>query len=90
LTILCYIQYNVVMMNEKTLETIEKLKQEMRRGITVAVVMSRLKQSQYGYALLKSLNDRTLSTPFFGGWKTRNFWTANGAWRIRVRGGTTG
>jgi PadR family transcriptional regulator PadR len=45
------------MMNEKTLETIEKLKQEMRRGITVAVVMSRLKQSQYGYALLKSLND---------------------------------
>ena len=45
------------MMNEKTLETTEKIKQEMRRGITVAVVMNFLKQAQYGYALLKSLND---------------------------------
>ena len=44
-------------MNEKTIETTEKIKQEMRRGITVAVVMSSLKQAQYGYALLKSLND---------------------------------
>ena len=44
-------------MNEKTLETTEKIKQEMRRGITVAVVMNFLKQAQYGYALLKSLND---------------------------------
>jgi len=44
-------------MNEKTIETTEKIKQEMRRGITVAVVMNSLKQAQYGYALLKSLND---------------------------------
>ena len=44
-------------MNEKTIETTEKIKQEMRRGITVAVVMNFLKQAQYGYALLKSLND---------------------------------
>ena len=44
-------------MNEKTIETTEKIKQEMRRGITVAVVMSCLKEAQYGYALLKSLND---------------------------------
>jgi len=46
------------MMNEKTTQTIEKLKQEMRRGIIVVAVMSRLQQSQYGYAMLKNLNDR--------------------------------
>lgn len=45
-------------MNEKIMETIVKLKQEMHRGITVAVVMSRLTEAQYGYALLKNLNDR--------------------------------
>ncbi len=44
-------------MNEKTIETTEKIKQEMHRGIIVAVVMSFLDQAQYGYALLKSLND---------------------------------
>jgi PadR family transcriptional regulator PadR len=45
------------MMNEKTIEITEKIKQEMRRGITVAAVMSFLKEAQYGYALLKSLDD---------------------------------
>jgi PadR family transcriptional regulator PadR len=43
---------------EKTIkESVEKLKQEMRRGITVLAAMSRMRQFQYGYALLKSLND---------------------------------
>jgi DNA-binding PadR family transcriptional regulator len=45
-------------MNEQTLENVEKLKQEMRRGIIVVAVMSRLQDFQYGYAMLKNLNDR--------------------------------
>ena len=57
MTILCNIQYNVGMMNEQANVNVEKLKQEMRRGIIVVAVMSRLQESQYGYALLKNLND---------------------------------
>ena len=45
------------MMNEQANVNVEKLKQEMRRGIIVVAVMSRLQESQYGYALLKNLND---------------------------------
>ena len=45
-------------MEEKTLENVEKLKQEMRRGIIVVAVMSRLQDFQYGYAMLKNLNDK--------------------------------
>jgi len=45
-------------MDEKTLENVEKLKQEMRRGIIVVAVMSRLQDFQYGYAMLKNLNDK--------------------------------
>lgn len=45
-------------MNDQTLENVEKLKQEMRRGIIVVAVMSRLQDFQYGYAMLKNLNDR--------------------------------
>jgi PadR family transcriptional regulator PadR len=46
---------------EKTMmESVEKIKQEMRRGITVLAAMSRLRRFQYGYALLKSLNDSNL------------------------------
>jgi len=37
--------------------TFENLKQEMRRGNVVLAVMSRLQASQYGYAMLKNLND---------------------------------
>ena len=44
-------------MDEKTLENVEKLKQEMRRGIIVVAVMSRLQDFQYGYAMLKNLNE---------------------------------
>ena len=57
MTILCNIQYNVGMMNEQANVNVEKLKQEMRRGIILVAVMSRLQESQYGYALLKNLND---------------------------------
>ena len=45
------------MMNEQANVNVEKLKQEMRRGIILVAVMSRLQESQYGYALLKNLND---------------------------------
>jgi len=45
-------------MNDQTLENVEKLKQEMRRGIIVVAVMSRLQDFQYGYAMLKNLNDK--------------------------------
>jgi len=38
-------------------ETVEKLKQEIRRGITVVIVMDLLSEQQYGYSLLKNLND---------------------------------
>jgi PadR family transcriptional regulator, regulatory protein PadR len=44
-------------MDEKTQETVKNLRQEMRRGITVAVVMQILGEAQYGYALLKNLNE---------------------------------
>jgi DNA-binding PadR family transcriptional regulator len=45
------------MMNNKTLEAVEKLKLEMRRGIISLAVMSRLHEPHYGYALLQDLND---------------------------------
>ena len=45
-------------MNDNLLDTIEKLKQELRRGAVVMAVMSCLQESQYGYALLKSMNDK--------------------------------
>jgi DNA-binding PadR family transcriptional regulator len=45
-------------MDEKSFENVEKLKQELRRGIIVVAVMSRLQDFQYGYAMLKDLNDR--------------------------------
>jgi PadR family transcriptional regulator, regulatory protein PadR len=44
-------------MDKTVTESVERIGQEMRRGITVLAAMSRLRRSQYGYALLKSLND---------------------------------
>lgn len=45
----------------KTEENFEKVvrqnEQEMRRGFLVLAVLSRLKSPQYGYSLLKELND---------------------------------
>lgn len=45
------------MMDKTVIESVDKLKQEMRRGIIVLAAMSRLHEFQYGYALLKTLND---------------------------------
>jgi len=58
LTILCIIQYNVCMMNAKHDHELEKLKQEMRRGVIVLAAMSQLIQEQYGYSLIKTLNEK--------------------------------
>ena len=46
------------MMNEKRIKDLEKLKQEMRRGVIVLAVMSQLKQEQYGYSLIKKLKEK--------------------------------
>ena len=48
------------MMDTKVQDAVEKLRQEMRRGTIVLAVMSRLRQAQYGYALLSDLNDNDL------------------------------
>ncbi len=44
-------------MKDKSLENVEKLKQEMQRGIVALAVMSQLRGFQYGYALLKNLSE---------------------------------
>lgn len=58
LTILCCIQYNDGMMNNKQNEEFEKLQQELRRGVIVLAVMSQLHSEQYGYSLISSLNEK--------------------------------
>ena len=58
MTIVCNIQYNSDMENKNLNQTLEKLKQEIRRGNIVLAAMSQLKEEQYGYSLLKSLNEK--------------------------------
>ena len=38
-------------------ETLEKLKQELRRGVIVLAVLHQLREEQYGYSLIKSLEE---------------------------------
>ena len=46
-------------MNDKKLtQSFDKLQQEMRRGVIVLAAMSQLKEEQYGYSLLKTLNEK--------------------------------
>ncbi|NMC30288.1 MAG: helix-turn-helix transcriptional regulator [Pelolinea sp.] len=45
-------------MNNKQNLELEKLKQEMRRGTIVLATMSQLTREQYGYSLIKSLNEQ--------------------------------
>jgi len=45
-------------MNEKRTKDLEKLKQEMRRGVIVLAVLSQLKKEQYGYSLIKNLKEK--------------------------------
>ncbi len=58
MTILCNKQYNSSMMNTKQNNDLEKLLQEMRRGVIVLAAMSQLEQEQYGYSLINELNDK--------------------------------
>jgi len=59
LTILCVIQYNNVMIEPEILsEHVERLSAELRRGLIVLVVMSQLESKQYGYSLLKQLEEK--------------------------------
>lgn len=58
MTILCNVQYNDGMMNNKQNEEFEKLQQELRRGVIVLAVMSQLHSEQYGYSLISSLNEK--------------------------------
>jgi len=62
LTILYYIQYNEYMIEpEKLSEHVERLNAELRRGLIVLVVMSQLQEKQYGYSLLKQLEEKGFS-----------------------------
>jgi PadR family transcriptional regulator, regulatory protein PadR len=45
-------------MNETHQLAYEKIKQEMRRGTIIMAAMSQLRQAQYGYSLIQSLNDQ--------------------------------
>lgn len=42
-------------------EQVEKLTQELRRGIVVLAVLSQLDEPQYGYSLLKRLEEKGLA-----------------------------
>ncbi len=45
-------------MNNIQNQELEKLKQEMRRGVIVLAAMSQLMQDQYGYSLIKNLKEK--------------------------------
>jgi len=53
--ILCDIQYTVANGDAMTNESFENVILELRRGVIVLAVLSRLDQEQYGYSLIKSL-----------------------------------
>ena len=45
-------------MDKKYIKELEKLRQEMRRGVIVLAALSQLAQEQYGYSLIKSLKEK--------------------------------
>ena len=46
------------MMNNKSNNELEKLRQEMRRGVIVLATLSQLEKAEYGYSLIKELNEK--------------------------------
>ena len=60
LDILCDIQYTVVNGEHMTNESFENVILELRRGVIVLAVLSCLNQEQYGYSLIKSLDENGL------------------------------
>jgi DNA-binding PadR family transcriptional regulator len=63
LTIECDTQYNVfeVILLNNLDELLDSLVLEMRRGVIILAVMSRLGDSQYGYSLVQILSDQGMS-----------------------------
>jgi len=45
-------------MNTKKNKELEKLRQEMRRGVIVLATLSQLEEEQYGYSLINDLNEQ--------------------------------
>ena len=45
-------------MNTKQNKELEKLMQEMRRGVIVLATLSQLEEEQYGYSLINDLNEQ--------------------------------
>jgi len=45
-------------MNTKQNKELEKLRQEMRRGVIVLATLSQLEEEQYGYSLINDLNEQ--------------------------------
>ena len=45
-------------MEKKYIKDMEKLRQEIRRGVIVLAAMSQLTQEQYGYSLIKDLKEK--------------------------------
>lgn len=59
MTLLYDIQYTVVMIEpEKIEEQVRQLSAELRRGLIVLVVMSQLESKEYGYSLLRKLEEK--------------------------------
>jgi DNA-binding PadR family transcriptional regulator len=54
------IQYNAANGDEMTEDSFENVLLELRRGVIVLAVLSRLAQEQYGYSLIKSLAEAGL------------------------------
>ena len=46
------------MMKNKNNNELEKLRQEMRRGVIVLATLSQLEKAEYGYSLIKELNEK--------------------------------
>lgn len=44
----------------ETSELLEKMRQELRRGVIILAVLGQLRQEHYGYSLRKSLEDKGL------------------------------
>lgn len=60
LYILCITQYNVVNGEPMTNESFENAILELRRGVIVLAVLSKLDQEQYGYSLINVIKEHGL------------------------------
>lgn len=62
LTIVYDIQYNIAeVINMSDTSLLSNLIVELRRGTQIVAVLSQLKENQYGYSLLQSLEEKNIS-----------------------------